>query len=220
MKTTLYAAIAIALLSTACTTIDMSTYEDEYIYAELESNNPKQVTLTVDNLSAGELTLEQTGASCRYNAREFPLVPVTQSAASAAPLSPGARHSWNFAAQQPLNLSGGTQGGWVPENSSAMEFRFAYRLGGEERSITFPDSGERTLIGTVQAAVDIPLPFLKSVTERRRKVFEQALAQAKTSFGADGKKLRLVNLRYYSTSNGFVENAVLSADVIAAGSAQ
>jgi hypothetical protein len=226
MKITLYAVFAMALLSTACTTIDMFTYEDEYVYAELETNNPKRVTLTVDNLGADELTLEQTGASYRYNAREFLLVPVTgaQSGdpAAAMLLPPGARRAWDFVAQQSLSLSGGRQSiaTWVPENSSALEFRFAYRLGAEERSLGFPDSGERTIIGKVQVTVDIPLPFLKAIPERRRKVLAQALAQAKTSFGADGKKLQLVNLRYDSRTNGFVENAALSADVIALETAE
>jgi hypothetical protein len=221
MKTTLYAVIAVALLSTACTTIDMSTYEDEYVYAELETNNAKRVTLTLENLGADELTLEQTGASYKFNAREFLLVPVTgaQSGdpAAAMLLPPRARRAWDFVAQQALSLSGGRQSvaNWVPENSSAMEFRFVYRLGGGEQALGFPDTGGRTIIGKVQVTVDIPLPFLKPIPERRRKVFERAMAQAKDSFGADGKNLGLVNLRYDSKSNGFVENAALSADVIA-----
>jgi hypothetical protein len=228
MKIVLYkaalcaAAFFLLVISAACSTIDMSTYEDEYIYAELETNNPRQITLTVDNRSGQEFTLE-TGALCRSTGGEFPLTPVNETeSGNALPrmlLSPGARQSRNFAAERAISLSSGKQtiGDWVPENSSGLEFRFAYRLGAGERSLVFPDPGERVLVGRVQVAVDIPLPFLSSIADRRRKVYQEALAQARVSFGAGGKELRLVNLRYDSKTNGFVENAVLSADVIAAG---
>lgn len=221
-KTIVYGALVAALL-TGCSTIDMSTYEDEYIYAELETNNARQVTLTVDNRSEAAFALEQTGSAYRYNSRESLLVPVTGAGtgdpASQLLLPPGTRRSWNFVAQHAINLSGGKQsiGDWVPEGSSALEFHFPYRLGGEERALAFPNSGERALVGKVQVAVDIPLPFLKSIADRRRKVYDQAVAQARTSFGAGGRELTLVNLRYDSKSNGFVENVTLSADVVETG---
>jgi hypothetical protein len=204
----------------ACTTIDMSTYEDEYLYAELETNNPKQVTLTVDNRSGSEFTLE-TRAFYRFGGGESPLTPVSETeSGNALPrmfLAPGSRQSRNFAAEQALSLRGGKQsiGDWVPKASSGLEFSFVYRLGGEERSLVFPDHRERVLVGRVQVAVDIPLPFLKTIAERRLKVYEAALAQARISFGAEGRELRLVNLRYSSKTTGFVENALLNADIIA-----
>jgi hypothetical protein len=218
MKKTLYGALC-ALALAACSTIDLSTYEDADIYAELETNNPKQVTLTVDNRGGDPFTLEQSGAAYRRDNRESPLIPVNSAGESPSRiLSPGARQSWVFVAQHALNPGAGKQSiaDWVPPDSSSLEFRFTYRLGGEERTLVFPDTGERTLLGKVQVAVDIALPFLKSVEDRRRKVYDQAVAQAAASFGAGGKKLRLVNLRYDSKSNGFVENVILSADVTAA----
>lgn len=223
LKTVVYSAVfTVLMISAGCTTIDMFTYEDQLIYAELETNNAKRVTLTVENRSEDGFTLEQTGATYRYNNRESLLVPVTSAesgdTATQMLLPPGTQRSWDFVAQHAISLNGDRQsiGNWVPEGSSVLEFRFMYSLGGEERTLTFPYSGERTLAGKLQVAVDIPLPFLKSVADRRRKVYDQAVAQAKTSFGADGKKLILVNLRYDSRTNGFVENVTLSADVIEA----
>jgi hypothetical protein len=224
LKTVVYSSVfAVLLISAGCTTIDMSTYEDEHIYAELETNNAKQVTLTVENRSGDEFTLEQTGAAYRYNNRESPLVAAGSAGsggtASQMLLPPGAQRSWNFVAQHAINLSGGKQsiGNWVPEDSSALEFRFMYHLDGEERSLTFPNTDSRHLVGKLQVTVDIGLPFLKSIADRRRKAYDQAVAQARASFGAGGKALVLVNLRYDSKTNGFVENVTLSADVVEAG---
>jgi hypothetical protein len=219
MKTTVYilAVTAMLVMSAACTTIDMSTYEDGYVYAELETNDPKRVTLTVDNRSGTAFTLEETGALYRYEGREAQLVLLNEAQGSRLSLAPGARYSWNFIALQALTLSNGTQSvtDWVPANSSTVEFRFAYRQGGEERSLVFPDPGQRSLVGKVAISVDIALPFLKPVAERRARAYEEALSQARGSFGAGGRELHLVNLRYDSSSNGFVEKVTLSADVVA-----
>ncbi|MDR3148309.1 MAG: hypothetical protein LBU00_08050 [Treponema sp.] len=218
MKTTVYVlAIAVLVMSTACTTIDMSTYEDSYVYAELETNDPKRVTLTVDNRSGTIFTLEETGALYRYEGRESHLVLLNEAEGSRLSLAPNDRHSWNFVARQALTLSNGTQSvtDWVPANSSTGEFHFAYRLGEEERSLTFPDPGERSLVGRVTISVDIALPFLKPVAERRAQAYEAARVQARDNFGSGGKELRLVNLRYDSSSNGLVEKVTLRADVVA-----
>jgi hypothetical protein len=205
--------LAALFLAAACTTLDMSTYEDDHIYAELETNNPKQITLTVDNRSGAAFTLDHGGAAFLQNGRESPL---TLLDGTGEPLGPGARQSWNFASGQALSLEDGKPviGDWVPEDPSGTEFRFNYRTGGEDRSLVFPDTQNRALVGKVSVSADIALPFLKSVADRRRKLYDQAQAQAVANFGAPGKNLRLVNLRYSSSTNAFVEKAALSADVM------
>jgi hypothetical protein len=201
----------------------MSTYEDENIYAELEMNNPKQVTLTVDNRSQGEVVLDQTRVYYSRNSQEAPLTPVTetQSGADVPPMrvSPAARKSQNFALDQAVTFKNGKQNisEWLPQDTSDVGVRFVYRVGEEERPLVFPDPQERVLVGRVKVSLDIAVPFFSSIIDRRRKIYDLALAQARNSFGADGKQLRLVNLHYDSKTTGFVENAVLTADVIAAG---
>jgi hypothetical protein len=75
----------------------------------------------------------------------------------------------------------------------------------------FPDNQQRQLLGTVKITNDTVFPFLKSVTNRRKKLYELARAQAVSSYGSN---IRLVNLRYDSAKGFFKESAVLSADVI------
>jgi hypothetical protein len=199
----------------------MSTYEDENVYAELETNNPKQVILTVDNRSGSEVTLDQNGAAFLHNGRESPLTPLD---GTGAPLyiGPGSRQSRNFAASQALSLEGNKPviSDWVPTDPTGVAYRFNYRIGGEEQSLAFPDTQGRTLVGKVNVAADIALPFLKSIPDRRRKLYDQAQAQAVANFSTPGKELQLVNLHYSSTTNAFVEKAALSADVIAVEAAQ
>ncbi|MDR1025514.1 MAG: hypothetical protein LBL56_07285 [Treponema sp.] len=215
-------ALALLFLAAACTTIDMSTYEDENIYAELELNNPKQVILTVDNRSGAAFVLDQTRTASLRGGPEFPLIPLDGTGSGDSPMNiemniePGARQSRNFIARQALGVDGGKPviNDWVPADPSGMVFRFNYRIGGEDRPLTFPDPQTRTLRGKVNVSADIALPFLKSIEARRRKLYDQAQAQAAASFGAPGKTLRLVNLRYSSSTNGFVEKAALSADVV------
>jgi hypothetical protein len=225
MKLVMFACcLAAAALSIgACSTIDMSTYEDENIYAELEMNNPRQVTLTLDNRSQGELVLDQTRVYYSYNNQEAPLTPVTEteSGADVPPMRvpPAARKSQNFALDQAVALKDGKRdiSEWLPQDTSGVGVRFVYLIDEEERPLVFPDPQERALVGKVRVSLDIAVPFLSSVIDRRRKIYDLAFAQAKSSFGAGGKQLRLVNLHYDSKTNGFVENAVLTADVIAAG---
>jgi hypothetical protein len=204
----------------ACTTIDMFTYEDGNVYAELEANNPQQVTLTVDNRGGGDLLLDRSRAAYTGGGRRSPLTALGGSPEDPPlRLPPGTRQSLSFAPAEAVSQSGGKEkiAGWVPEDASGGRFEFTYRAAGEEHPLVFPDDREQPVLGRVKVSLDIPLPFTSSVMERRQKIYDQAFKQAEGAFGGEGKKLRLVNIRYGSTSNGFKEKAVLSADVIAGG---
>ncbi|MDR1353228.1 MAG: hypothetical protein LBK05_08095 [Treponema sp.] len=209
-------ALVLLLLAAACSTIDMSTYEDANIYAELEMNDPKQVILTVDNRSGAEFVLDPTRAAYLGDNRELPLISLNETGDAPVNIEPGTQRSRNFTARQALSLKGRKPviNDWVPADSSGMVFRFNYHMGGEEGSLAFPDPQSRTLLGKVTVTADIVLPFFKSIKNRRLKLYRQAQAQAAANFSTPGKKPRLVNLHYSSTNNGFVEKAVLSADVV------
>jgi hypothetical protein len=221
MKPALFFAIAAAVLL-SCTTIDMSTYEDGNIYAELETNDPKQVVLMVDNRSSGEVSLDQNSASyTRFN-QDARLTAVTETQSGAAVpqliVPVRTRKSRSFATEQSVTSKNGklVLNAWVPtEIADDSSFTFSYRIGEETFPISFPDTQERTIVGKVKVSLDIAMPFFYRIPERRQKIYDRAIAQAKESFGANGKKLQLVNLRYDSKSTIFVENATLSADVIA-----
>jgi hypothetical protein len=195
----------------------MFTYEDENIYAELEMNDPGRVALTVDNRGGGELTLDQ--ASYTGGGRRSPLTAVQEDSAAPSTLriSPGARQSRSFVLEEALTLSGGKLkiADWVPEDNSEDRFDFVYRLNGEDHPLTFPDNRERPLVGKVKVSLGTALPFRYSIPERRRKIYDLALDQANNAFGGPGKKLRLVNIRYDSSSKGLSETSQLTADVIA-----
>ncbi|MDR1971162.1 MAG: hypothetical protein LBQ46_04510 [Treponema sp.] len=213
---------ALALSLGACSTMDMFTYEDANIYAELETNDPTRVTLTITNRGLEELTLNQREAFHISNSRESPLVPVNAAPPGDPPLrvAPGTQQSQSFAPAQAISQTGGKQyiADWVPPGAPADtvgdRFRFAYRLSGRDYPLAFPDPRERPLKGKVKVSLNIALPFRYSLIERRRRIYDQALIQAESAFGGGGRKLRLVNVRYDSSSNGFSEQAVLSADVV------
>jgi hypothetical protein len=222
MKKTIltWAVPSVLLFLGACSTIDMFTYEDENIYAELETNNPGRAALTVDNRGGGELTLDQERASYTGGGRRIPLTAVLEDSAALSPLrvSPGARQSRSFAPTEALTVSGGKLkiADWVPADNAEDRFDFVYRINGEDYPLTFPDSRERPLLGKVKVSLSIALPFRYSIPERRRKIYDLALVQANNAFGERGKKLRLVNIHYDSVSKGFSEQSRLTADVIAA----
>ena len=210
--------LAALLVLGSCTTIDMFTYEDGNIYAELETNDPARVTLTVDNHSAGDLTLVQNRALHTGSGRRSSLTLLDEAQGTQFQLSRGDKRSLSFAPAEAISLSGGKQkiAAWVPEDASNDRFEFAYSIAGEEHPLVFPDGQERLLLGKVNVSLDIPIPFSSSVMERRRKIYDLAIKQANSAFGGAGKKLRLVNIHYDGTSNGFKEKATLTADVIAA----
>jgi hypothetical protein len=210
--------LAALLVLGGCTTIDMLTYEDGNIYAELETNDPTRITLTVDNRGGEDLSLLQNQAVHTGVGRRSSLTALGEiQGGSQLRLSPGARQSLSFAPAEAVSVSNGKQkiASWVPGDTSNDRFEFAYTVAGEEHPLVFPDRQERPLLGKLNVSLDIPLPFSSSVMARRRKIYDLALKQANDSFGGEGKKLRLVNVRYDSTNKGFKEKAILSADVIA-----
>jgi hypothetical protein len=204
----------------ACSTIDMFTYEDENIYAELETNDPARVTLMVDNRGNREVTLDRERAFYTGGGRRSPLKGIEEAQAELSPLriSPGARQSRSFAPEESLSFDGGKLkiADWVPEDNAGDRFDFVYSVNGEDYPLVFPGSQDQPLLGKVKVSLDIAMPFRYSVTERRRKIYDLALAQANSAFGEGGKQLRLVNIRYDSMSKGFSEKTFLTADVIAA----
>ncbi|MDR2746359.1 MAG: hypothetical protein LBB77_02835 [Treponema sp.] len=212
--------LAALLVLGACTTIDMLTYEDGNIYAELETNDSTRVTLTVDNRGGGDLILDQDRALYTGGGRRSSLTALAETPDGEIPqfrLPSGARRSLSFAPAEAVSVSGGKRkiADWAPQDILDDRFEFTYSMDGEEYPLIFPDEGERPLLGKVNVSLDIAMPFASSVTERRRKIYDLALSQANNAFGGEGKKLRLVNIRYDSTSSGFKEKAILSADVIA-----
>ena len=209
--------LAALLVLGGCTTIDMLTYEDGNIYAELETNDPTRITLTVDNHGAGDLTLVQNRAVYTGSGRRSSLTVLDEAQGAQFQLSRGDMRSLSFAPAEAISLSGGKQkiAAWVPGDTFNDRFEFAYSIAGEEYPLVFPDGRERLLLGKVNVSLDIPFPFSSSVTERRRKIYDLAIKQATGAFGGAGKKLRLVNIRYDSTNSGFKEKAALTADVIA-----
>jgi hypothetical protein len=218
-KMLIWAVPAALLFLGACSTVDMFTFEDENIYAELEMNDPGRVTLTVDNRGSGELTVDQERASYTGGGRRTPLRAVSEDSAPPLPLqiSPGAQQTRSFAPAEALALSDGKlkTADWVPEDNSDDRFDFMYNIDGGEHTFTFPDSRERPLLGKVQVSLDIALPFRYSIAERRRMIYDLAVDQANKAFGERGKKLRLVNIHYDSVSKGFSEKIQLTAEVIA-----
>jgi hypothetical protein len=216
--------VAMALLTAACATtgIALFTFEDENIYAELEASDPKQLNLVIDNRSSGALTLDQGKAAYTHANQESRLIAVdgTQAGTAVPTLRVPVRtqQSRNFALERAVTRNGdiASVGDWVPPDTSMDRFAFVYRIGDEEYPINFPDTGERVLLGKVTVTLEIGMPAATPVSERRRKIYDKAVEQAAASFGAGGRLLRLVNLRYASTGNFFKESASLSADVIAA----
>jgi hypothetical protein len=210
--------LAALLFLGACSTIDMLTYEDENIYAELEMNNPSRITLMVDNRGNGELTLDRERAFYTSGGRRNPLSGIDETATETSPLriSPGTRQSQSFAIEEAISPGSGKLKitDWVPEDNAGDQFNFVYSVAGEEHPLVFPDSRERTLTGKVKVSLDIAMPFRYSITERRRRIYDLALAQANGAFGERGRTLRLVNIHYDSESKGLSEKMFLTADVI------
>jgi hypothetical protein len=224
MKTVVNVWAVLAVLGvSACTSIDMATYEDERIYAELEMNDPRQITLTIDNQSQAGLTLDQSGARYTRYSQESPLTALDETAygTDVPPLRvpAGSRGNRNFALEPAVTVTSAkrTVNKWLPEDTSALGFRFYYQADGEEWPLVFPDPQERELVGKVKISIDIAMPFFYTIPERRQRIYDQALIQARNAFGEGGRELRLVNLRYDSKVSGFVEKATLNADVIAEG---
>jgi hypothetical protein len=213
--------LAALLFLGACSTIDMFTYEDENIYAELEMNNPAQVTLMVDNRGNGELTLDRERVFYISGGRRSLLkgIDVTAAETQASPLRipPGTRQSQSFALEEAISPGSGKLKitDWVPEDNAGDHFNFVYSAAGAEYPLAFPDSKERPLVGTVKVSLDIAMPFRYSITERRRRIYDLAMAQAKDAFGERGRELRLVNIHYDSVSKGLSEKTFLTAGVIA-----
>jgi hypothetical protein len=217
MKTTILncGLLAALIFLGACSTIDMFVSEDENLYAELEMNDPARVTLTLNNRGEEELALDRfyyTGKDGRGR-----LKGLDETLTAPLRLAPGDRQSRSFALEEALSREGDKLkiAPWVAEDNSGDRFDLVYSVAGEEYPLSFPDRRERVLAGRVKVSLDIALPFRYTVAERRQMIYDMALSQAQSSLGGEGKKLRLVNLRYDSTSNGFSEKAVLSADVIA-----
>jgi hypothetical protein len=206
-----------AALFAACTSIDLATYEDENLYAELETNDPTMVTLRVVNRRNQEIELDRDGMSYVKGGQIMQMSPLilSQAGTSAPPLTvpPQARLSRSFAPEQLIRVEKGklVVPQWVPENMDGSVFRFAYRTPEDEKKIVFPDNQERQLLGTVKIGNDTVFPFFKSVEKRRKILYDLAYAQAADSYGGN---IRLVNLRYDSVKGFFKESSTLNADVI------
>ncbi|GHT66674.1 hypothetical protein FACS1894110_10770 [Spirochaetia bacterium] len=199
------------LLISACTSIDLATYEDEKVYAELENNNAKLVTLKVKNQTGTELTILPDRISYSADRKTNALVPE----GTVKPVASRGTESIFFVDPQAVTVdakSGKRKvAKWVPDSLKTSEFKFGYRIGETDGVMIFPDPQERTLAGKVNVSNDFALPVFTKPEARRTKLYNMALEQAQASFGAG---IRLANVRYDSTINFFVDKATLSADVI------
>ncbi|GHT52331.1 hypothetical protein FACS1894106_0810 [Spirochaetia bacterium] len=204
-------ALSMVLIS-ACTSIDLATYEDERVYAELETNNAKLVTLKVKNLTGTELNIIPDQISYSADSKTNVLVPE----GTVKPVASRGTESIFF--EDPKAITVNEKSGkrkvakWVPDSLKTSEFKFGYRIGETDGMMIFPDPQERVVVGKVNVSNDFALPVFTDPGSRRTKLYSMALNQAKAAgFGAD---IRLVNVRYDSTTNFFVDKATLSADVI------
>jgi hypothetical protein len=219
MKNTiiLFRFFALAVLLASCASIDLATYEDENLYAELDTNDPTMVTLLVVNHRNQEIELDRQGLSYTGNGKTLPMSPLvlSQTGTSVPPMiiPPRARLNKSFAPEQLIRVESGklVVPEWVPEKLEGSVFRFAYKAPEGEREIIFPDNQQRQLLGTVKITNDTVFPAFKSVEDRRKKLYNLAYAQAASSYGSN---ITLVNLQYDSAKGFFKESATLSADVI------
>jgi hypothetical protein len=217
MKDYIILFVLLAVIFTACTSIDLATYEDENLYAELDTNDPAMVTLSVVNQRTQEIELDRGRLSYARNGETLQLSPVvlSQIGTSAPPMAipPQARLERSFAPERLIRTEKGKLiiPDWVPDELDGSVFRFGYKAPDGEKEILFPDTQQRQLLGTVKIANDTVFPFFKSVEARRKNLYNLALAQAAGSYGSN---VKLVNLRYDSAKGFFKESASLSADVI------
>ncbi|GHU15477.1 hypothetical protein FACS1894163_02300 [Spirochaetia bacterium] len=198
------------VLISACTSIDLAIYEDEKVYAELETNNAQLVTLKVTNQTGTELNILPDQISYSANSKTNALVPE----GTVKPVPSRGTESIFFVDPQAVTVPKPDKrkvDKWVPESLKTSEFRFGYRIGETDGVMIFPDPQERVAVGKVNISNDFALPVFTKPEARRTKLYNMALEQAKASFGAD---IRLANVRYDSTTNFFVDKATLSADVI------
>jgi hypothetical protein len=206
-----------AVLFASCASIDLATYEDENLYAELDTNDPTMVTLLVVNQRDREIELLREGLSYTGGGKTLPMSPLvlSQTGTSVPPMivPPQARLNRSFAPEQLVRVEGGklTVPEWVPEKLEGSVFRFAYKAPEGEREIVFPDNQQRQLLGTVKVSNDTAFPAFKSVEDRRKNLYNLAYVQAVSSYG---NNIKLVNLRYDSVKGFFKESSTLSADVI------
>ncbi|GHV53488.1 hypothetical protein AGMMS49579_12340 [Spirochaetia bacterium] len=201
--------LSIVLIS-ACTSIDLATYEDEKVYAELETNDAKLITLKVKNLTGTELNILPDQISYSSDSKTNALVPE----GTLKPVASRGTESFFFVDPQAVTVPKPDKrevAKWVPDSLKTSEFKFGYRIGETDGVMIFPDPQERTLAGKVNISNDFALPVFTKPEARRTKLYNMALDQAKASFGAG---IRLVNVRYDSTTNFFVDKATLSADVV------
>ncbi|MDR1636349.1 MAG: hypothetical protein LBR93_03335, partial [Treponema sp.] len=156
MKKTILLFSVFAVLFAACNSIDLATYEDGNLYAELDTRDPSMVTLLVLNRGDQEYELDQGRLSYTRNGQTLQMSPLvlSQTGTSIPPLivPPQARLSRSFAPEQLIRTENGklVVPQWVPEKLEGSVFRFAYKTPEGEREIVFPDNQERRLLGTVK----------------------------------------------------------------------
>jgi hypothetical protein len=210
--------VVVAALFSACTSIDLATYEDDKLYAELETSDPTMVTLTVESRWNSEIEINRDRLSYNRNGLTQPMSPLvlSQTGTAAPPMTVPARARLNrsFAPEQLIRVEGGklVVPNWVPEELEGSVFRFGYKTAEGEGEMVFPDPQQRQILGSVKVSNDAALPFFKSVGDRRKTLYNMARDQAIDTYG---NNIKLVNLRYESTKAFFKETGRLSADVVA-----
>jgi hypothetical protein len=216
MKNFIFLIAFFGALFAACTSIDLATFEDENIYAELETNNPAMVTLMVVNRQDQEIELDRDRLNYIQGGETMQMSPLvlSQTGTAIPPMiiPPRARLSRSFAPEQLIQVKKGKLviPKWVPQNIDGSVFRFAYKTPEGQKEMVFPDTRHRQLLGSVKITNDTVFPFFKSVEARRKVLYDMAHAQAVASHG---NSIRLVNLQYDSTKGFFKESSSLSADV-------
>jgi hypothetical protein len=79
MKKTVFLLSIFAVLFVSCNSIDLATYEDENLYAELETKDPAMVTLLVANRGDREYELDRERLSYTRNGQTLQMSPLVLS---------------------------------------------------------------------------------------------------------------------------------------------
>lgn len=218
-------------------------FENEDLQATLYFSSPKRITLEVENKTDSVIIIVMdlasfngaSGTSSRLVPEGTKYINTTESHPSEV-IPPKGKYRKGFISADSIHFVSGSSGGWetddwVPNKLAGTKYVFGYKTNTEDRFIVFSKdmalaSGAVSpeLLGSVVVSEQFwNILFLRSVEERRKILFDKAMNDATKKYG---KNIRLRNLDFqgswsglslvlYFSILGFVEDASLTADVIA-----